>query len=626
MSQRTTALNFSGLDDFRAATLDPAVWSNNLATLSTDQPDLANELRGGRLPPAWRPALSLDDTATYRLEEPGAPAAWLGGTAAPQTRATALLTAFTPGDRNLALPTLGAGAELTLLLERLPVHLAVFAFEADLHALAAVLHLHDFSAAVAQGRCVLVPPGRTHEFLTRLMQTHPGLLPPGTILMPDLVPRARREELRTLCERIHGETNQRRARRLTELATAARRAAVAATKTPRLALLALSADRESRAVAADVTRAAHRLGWPVLCASIAGPHSVHPLAHCEALAEFQPTLTIHVNHARSVLPISFAGATCVWYHRAGNVPEQVPDDGTCYLAASPRVAEALHRAGARTDRVLAWYWACSPADDSAPPASAPQCAGGEAAQGGPAQSQTASGPILLVGDLPNRDPEQYGVTQHSHRQLWERIAVVVAQVWETPRVLEPEKLLARAQSECGVELRDESLRASLARFTEQVVIPAIVLERLLRGLIKTGRALLTVGHGWERLAHETFQPLAADMLELAERAPTLRPGACVLAGSSDPLSPALLLAAAAGWPVLMHSLGGVPLAPLLGDVLRPGQHFAPFRDLTELRRELESLSQPLAARRTERAREHVQLHHTYVCRLQDLAAHLSLPS
>ena len=606
MSQRTTALDLSGLDDFRAAPLDPGVWSSNLAALSVDQPDLANELRGERLPPASRPALSLDDTATYRLEEPGTPAAWLGGTAAPKTRAAALLTAFTPGDRNLALPTLGAGAELTFLLERLPVHLAVFAFEADLHALAAVLHLHDFSAAVAQGRCVFVPPGRAHEFLTQLMQTHPGLLPPGTILPPDLVPRARREELRTLCERIHGETNQRRARRLTELAPAARGAAIAATKTPRLALLALSADQEPRAVAADVTRAAHCLGWPVLCASIAGPHSVHPLVHCEALAEFQPTLTIHVNHARSVLPISFAGVNCVWYHHAANVPEQVPDDGTYYLAASPRVAEALRRAGARTDRLLPWYWACSPVDDAEP--------------------QATSDPILLVGNLPDRDPERYGVTQHSHRQLWEQIAAVVAQVWETPLVLDPEKLLARAQCECDVELRDESLRASLARFTEQVIIPAVVLERLLRGLIKTGRALLTVGHGWERLADGTFQPLAADTSELAERAATLRPAACVLARGSDPLSPALLLAAAAGWPVLMHSLGGAPLAPLLGDVLRPGQHFAPFRDLTELHRELESPSQPLTARRTERAREHVQLHHTYVCRLQDLAAHLSPPS
>jgi hypothetical protein len=626
MSQRTTALDFSGLDDFRAAPLDPGVWSNNLAALSVEQPDLAEELRGARLPLAWRPALSLDDTATYRLEEPGAPATWLGGTAAPKTRAAALLTGFTPGDRNLALPTLGAGAELTFLLERLPVHLAVFAFEADLPALAAVLHLHDFSAAVTQGRCVFVPPGRAHEFLTRLMQTRTGLLPPGTILTPDLVPRARREELRTLCERMHGETNQRRARRLAELATAARRAVVAPTKTPRLALLALSADREPRVVAAGVTRAAQRLGWPVLCTSITGPHSVHPLVHCEALAEFQPTLTIHVNHARSVLPISFAGMNCVWYHHAANVPEQVPDDGTCYLAASPRVAEALRRAGARTDRVLPWYWACSPVDGAGPPAAPHEHAGGEAAQGGPAQSQTASGPILLVGDLPNRDPERYGVTQHSHRQLWEQIAAVVAQVWETPRVLEPEKLLVRAQGECGVELRDESLRASLARFTEQVIIPAVVLERLLRGLIRTGRAVLTVGHGWERLADGTFQPLAADTLELAERAPTLRPAACVLAGYSDPLSPALLLAAAAGWPVLMHSHGGAPLAPLLGDVLCPGQHFAPFRDLTELRRELQSPSLPLAARRTKRAREHVQLHHTYVCRLQDLAAHLSLPS
>ena len=158
MSEPGTAFDLAQLDAYRPATLDPPVFSANLAALAADQPQLADELRQVVLPETWRPALALDDFPTYRLEPPGQPPAWLGGSAVPLTRARARLAKLEFAGKNPALPACGAGAEAHYLLERLPSHLAMYIFEAEIAVLAAVLRVQDWSAAITHGRCALVPP------------------------------------------------------------------------------------------------------------------------------------------------------------------------------------------------------------------------------------------------------------------------------------------------------------------------------------------------------------------------------------------------------------------------------------------------------------------------------------
>jgi len=626
------------LDACRPATLDPQVWTSNLAALSAQQPALAAELRPVVLPDTWRPAFALDGFLTFRLEAPGGPPEWLGQTAAPRTRAQALLKEFDAADRNTALPVIGAGAELLHLLARLPAHLAVFVFETDVRALAAVLRIADLAAEIGRGRCIFVPPdsssglgaGREIEFLTELLDAHPGLMPPGNILLPDLLSPARIERLRLACEEVGREVGQRRAKRLHELAAGAERAAdfsprgLEAAPRPRLALLSLVPDARTHAIAGCVERAARSLGWDVLLRVTADPRSVHVLAHCDALIRFQPTITLCVNHLRAALPLPPRGRTCAWLLDEAAVPAQLPDDDTLYLAASPRVADALRRAGARADTLLDWFWGCEAGPDDEP-------------AGQPENT------VLLIADLPPEQPEAYGVRQPTHKRLWSHLRGIAAKLWQTPTVLETEKVLERGERESGVELRDRVLRDDMLRLIARALVPGVALEQIAAALVGESAQVLVLGRGWERLAgggaKSNFAPLGGvkvlggDLFDLPDRGAGLRPLACIFAGQRDPLGPTLLYAAARGWPLVLHCPGSRGLQSArsrgrgssggaLGDVLRPAQHFEPFSGLPELRRAVHALrdAPQAAAQRAARARRQVREHHSYARRLEELAA------
>jgi hypothetical protein len=596
------------MDELRPATLDPAVWSANLAALAVEQPLLAEELRALVLPETWRPALAPDGFVTYRTEQPGAPAAWLGQTAAPLVRARSRLERLDVAGKNPALPTCGTGAEVHFLLSRLPGHLAVFVFETDRQVLAAVLHTQDWSAAITQGRCVLVPPAREYAFLTELMERSSGLLPPAEILLPDLVAPARVAELRAIGERVNRETTQRRDTHLRALGNSV----VPSSRTPgdsavppRLALLALRPQSAALKVAEGLERAARRLEWPVLRCATADPRNVHPLPHCRAVAEFRPDLTIYVGGPRPRLPLATAGTTSVWVLDELESNVELPGDDTLYLAASPTIAASLERAGIPADAILDWFWACEAPTGAAAPA-------------------TAEDPVVLVGDLPDPRPETCGIQRSAHKKLWAQLGRMVAQTWESPRIGEPGKLLVRAERECQVDVRDPELREALQRLVERVLIPAVVLEHIAQMLTSEAGLVLTLGRGWGRIAAGNLKPLAASLFDLSGRDAELHPRACVMAGQRDPLSPPLLHAAARGWPLLVHALGGQSLAPALGNVLQPRQHFAPFSDRSELRRCLQLLREQRQANQeqVERTRRHVAEKHTCLRRLQDLRAFL----
>ena len=163
---------------------------------------LLAELEQLALPAHWRPAAALDGSLTYRTDAAGEQPAWLGGAAAPRARADGLLVGFQPGDYNPSLPEIAAGAELQLLLSRLPYYQAVYVFGTEFTSLAAVLRVCDLSSAISAGRCVFVPPGREEAFLREHLAAHPGLLHPGNIVVLPGVADERIQGLCRICERV----------------------------------------------------------------------------------------------------------------------------------------------------------------------------------------------------------------------------------------------------------------------------------------------------------------------------------------------------------------------------------------------------------------------------------------
>jgi len=607
------AIDLATLDDAPRNHPDPSVWTANLEALRVDQPDFARELEETTLPSHWRPVTALDGFPSYRVELPSEPPQWLAGTAAPKTRAAARLRKEHPSDQNPALPSIAAGAELSFLLERLSQRQAVFVFEQDPAQLAAVLRTVDLAQAVAAGRCILVPPKAEQGFLKELLERHPGLLPPTTIVALSTPDPKRLEFLRAICEVVARQVNETRNRRL-----AAVKPPVAAESSPqrsqaRLAVLALGPSATSHRLAAQLADAADQLGWSACARATDGPRNVHALPHCEALADFSAELTICIAHPPRSLPRPPGKPVCQWHLRTGNVPGSLPPDDTIHLAATPRVADALRAAGVPARRLADFYWACATMHAKPP-------AGCLTAGSPPVRSSS----VVIVGDLPDATASACGIEQPTHRQLWKQLHQTTTKAWETPEIRQPTTLLRDAERASGINLGERSLRERMVRIIEHVLIPTIVLETISQRLRRESYEVLTVGKGWHRCSSETLRPLAESLEHLPAHTAETPAMAAIFAGPLDPLSPALLHAAALGWPLLIHSPGKTSLTSQLGGILHPQQHYEPFAGFKDLHAALDAIRSDPAPfqRRCERLRDHLHMHHTYGQRLMVLAEEL----
>ena len=595
------------LDDRRPFDPPASIWDDNLTALREVNPELTSALAECALPPHWTAARALDGSPTFRVEAPGADPAWLGGAAAPRTRAEALLAGFRTADQNPALATLAAGAELGLLLERLPKRHAVYVFEPSLEVFAAILRIRALSAEIASGRCILVPPQHEREYLRSELERRPGLLAPGTILADPAAPADRTRHVVQLCQEISAESAAVRTVRLRELSERRPRRQVAR-EGPRVALLALSANPRAHHAARRLHAAARALGWAALACIADGPDRAHGLPHCEALDEFAPTLTIAVDHSPVALPIRPAGTLCRWHLSATNTTDPVEDSGETHLAASPAVVEALRAAGISAERVIDFWWGC--ADSALREASAAKA---------PAR-------VLLVGDLPDVDPARYGIEQPTHKILWRKLEAIGRKQWTQALVADPRGFLQAGEKACGVHLRDPELERRFARILAQGLIPAVVLETILRVLEGLGVKTDVAGKGWSRCSRAETTQLCSEHNSASPNRARRDPAAAVFAGRVDPLTPALLDAAATQIPILLHCPGDVSLTPRLASVLHPGQHYTPFRSAEDLQKAVASAlaeGSPLA-RVAQRTAKHVRDNHTDLHRLRSLASRLGL--
>ena len=505
-----------------------------------------------------------------------------------------------PGDYNPSLPSIAAGAELKLLLDRLPYYQAVYVFGAESASLAAVLRVSDLSSAIAAGRCVFVPPGHEEAVLREHLAAHPGLLHPGNIVVLPGVADERIRELCRTCERVARDVLQARVARLNEL----RKAAAATTADEagqRLAVIALTPEAASRVASEAITGAARALGWPAACCRIGGPEDMHVLPHCEKLAALSPNLTICVNHPPERVPLRLRGAVCEWVTSAARVPATLPADGKLWLAASPHVAAALRSAAGDGANVREWYWGCESGSDDAIEAKPEDY-------------------VLLVADWPTDDPDACGIEQPSHQQLWQHLRQMAAKCWDGREILQPAGLLARAEQATGVHLGEASLRPWLLLLIEDALIPAAITGTIVRALASEPIRVKAVGRGWSERPGKEIEVLAEHLFELPDHGASLRPRAAIFAGSIDPLSPALLHAGVLGWPLLVHSPGAQRLGAALGQILHPEQHLLPFAGRTELRAALGATIQDRqqACRRAARTRQHLRENHSYERRLEQL--------
>jgi hypothetical protein len=602
------AIDLAGLDGAALVDLDPSLWSANLAALRAEEPELAQQLERTAVPSHWRPVAGLDDFPTYRIERTGEPPQWLASTAAPRTRAAALLRYDQISDKNPALPTIGTGAELILLLDRLTPQQAVFVFEENTAQLAAVLRTVELAQGIAAGRCILIPPQREQAFLEELLERYPGLLPPGSIVTLPLVSAEHLAQVRRICETTARQASDARNLRLQSLATRTSPGATKHAAEPRLAVLALGRHPKSHRLSSELVAAAERLRWTTCPCAATNPRDIHVVPHCEKLAGFAAELSICIDHPPSWLPLSPGRIVCQWHLHAKDVPENLPDDGTVHLAATPRVARALRAAGAAEARLFDFHWGFPLMERQVPPR--------------PCSLRT----VVVVGDLPDASASACRIEQPTHKQLWTQLRQTAAERWETAEITQPTTLLRNAERSSGVELSESSLRERMVRIIEHVLIPAVVLERISQLLQQASLDVIAIGTGWHRCSSESAKSLVESLDHASIPAAQVSPLAAIFAGSLDPLTPALFHAAALDWPLLLHSPGGVSLSPQLGGILHPQQHYEPFTRAQDLGATLNAIrAEPeRVQRRCARVRGYLQQHHSYTQRLIALAQRLGL--
>ncbi|MCG3126820.1 MAG: hypothetical protein CHACPFDD_01675 [Phycisphaerae bacterium] len=586
-------LALSGLDEGSDARLDPDVWQRNLAALAAVGWPALNVLAATTLPPHFRLRRSIDGWLSFRVEPAGEQPCWLDRSGAPLTRAEALLSMYACGELNATMPGAGSGAELSLLLERLPRHKAVFVWEWAWLALAAALHVVDVAEAIRSRRLILIPPDGG-AYLESLLDAEPGLLPPGNILRLPHVSGEWIEQVHARCARLSAEVLARRSAALRELKVPA--PVPAAAGPPRLALLTTQPDGLAR-FATALVRDSCGGSVETLRSAVDDPPGAHPLIHARRLVEFAPTHTIFVNQP----PLPVCGdspAASQWYLSTGAAARAVPGSAAL-LPATPAVEAALRRCVAASQGVVPFYWAC--VGDESP-------------------NDELGDEIALCVDRHDDSAAACGVDQPTHRMLWDKMRDLARRLWETPDGQRADALLARAERETGLGVAERDVREKLVQLAAGELIPAATTERIIELLRHDDQRAVLVGSGWGRPARATWVPGGAiqpgtgeDFWTQVRLNRPRAPLAAVFAGGADPFAAALPIAGAMGWPLIVHAPAADVLGRALGGLLTPGQHVAPFASYRDLIAALRRLRDDPRERQRigRRTHEHLVARHTY---------------
>ncbi|MBL8880835.1 MAG: hypothetical protein JNG88_17110, partial [Phycisphaerales bacterium] len=523
------------LDNPHPLTIDPAMFDRNLAAIMIDQPALADLLRSASLPSAWRPVFALDEWPTWRCESPGEPASWLCDSAVPRTRADALLSIYQPGELNATLPTIACGAELALLLERLPHHKAVFVFERDEAELAAVLRVVDFSAAIIAGRCILLHSDQFDAALADYLDRWPALLPPGNIMLIPGIAEEHVQSLRVIVERFAGERLAARSREFDQIVTARR--APAADAGLRFGIFCGAPQRGAEPVSAAIGHAARQIGVNASEFVIHGPRDVHPLAAARWAEAFQPTIVLCVGHRAELLPPNVKGATYEWlWSKASNL--QI-DSGRATQTLFSRRSDAaeLQQEDFRS-RFL------------------PVCADDRLRAFASANAARLSlNAICIVADRPLDDDETLARMQPTHQLLWKHMRQGVRAAWDSGQATSGTSLLAAAEKSTGITIGDDAMRPLFIDAIERVLLTGAICGDAIALANELRLTVMSIGGGWCDV--EGVTALGDDIVTAREeicRIVDANVGAWfVFASGADAWPTALPNAMIAGFPVACYA-------------------------------------------------------------------------
>jgi len=231
-----------------------------------------------------------------------------------------------------------------------------------------------------------------------------------------------------------------------------------------------------------------------------------------------------------------------------------------------------------------------------------------------------------VGPCPSEKPEHWGITLHTHKVVWERVASLIARDPGRYFTHEADRLLRQAERDTHINLGDEEVRSALLEKVHASLGIGIIRRCYIEALLSADIPVTLYGDGWQHLSESapcTCRPLphGADQLNALYNAAQIVP----YIYPSGWIGPDLLNPVAAGAFVLVRAHPRDRRSDGLGAILKPNEEIITFRDPPELVRQVQHFLHHPEKRQeiAQRGRQKLLEAHSYRQRLPELLARLA---
>jgi glycosyl transferase family 1 len=614
------------------------LFAANLEALRERDRELAARLSTVEIPESVEPVIANDGSVTYRIKQADGRRRWLGSTSVPLIVAQANVKRTNLGSANLAMDSIGSGAEAKAVLQKMAPCQALFVNETDPLHLALVLRLRDFTTELQTGRLVLFlgddPAQQIEAFL---------LANPGYNIVTQTITWAWRSDrenqtfaqqlslamqrctetviaqMNSLLQEQHNLQQQNQATALPQILQALQ-------DPPSLRLLNCTQAYTpiDWGTSRDALAGAAQLGATVDPLVLDHPDRVSNATQLERLNRFGPHLILLVDMLRGDFSYPLpATSVCVSLLRQpknlNRPPDQLLGENDFIFPAYQDQLAALLESGYPADRVI----------------HLPLAAHTELYR--PLESEednlsTETSEIVMVTDRCRVDPEVYQIKLPFQQQLWYAVAEEIRKGADTYHSAIAGDYCSRAQRRSQIDLQEEELQNLFLRLIRNCLGETVLRDTFAETLVRAGIDLKIRTWSAEPEENDKENPLGwfdspvrdcvAGPIEHGEELNRLFNAAkIVLYVSSVRLVDQLILdAVAAGALVLVkaHPKGCQPDG--IGDYFEIGKEIITFQTAADLVRKVRYYLSHDAERNAvaRAAREKLLVRHSYKIRMQEM--------
>lgn len=442
-------------------------------------------------PSAWGPGLSRSG--------------WFAFSGSPRVREQVLCEYFNAGESNVLLPGAGQGYGLGVLLAKYERWQSVFVWEPKVLNLAILLGLRDFSEAISDRRLVFLTQDDLEKSLVDYFTANQEMTIPTKMLAWPWIEESQLSLLPQAIERAIGKLNpminQTIGALRTQLEVSLRK--IEGRSRREVQVFGLISNRQVNRLVRDIAGGVKKIGCRSEAFLVDRPGHYGVVEMLRQMIHRQPDTIVSVGVNKKnwsigvpsnidfISVLSMPGAMLgAKYLEDLSAPEA----GERYVLGDRGECDEL-RKRVGSDHIYAIEAAVNP--EAFYPI-----------------EETHEYDVVVVANYNDIEPKTWGVTQESHKKLWQQISRTVE---EDPLRVDEEQipaLIERASRACGVRLEEAKLRESLENLVRTVLAPSCASAAIARTLIEAGLRIRLVGSGWDKA--EAFSVIAQEPPESPE--------------------------------------------------------------------------------------------------------------